>query len=97
MHHHKQWVQVQSNSHFHQASLRDKVLQPQMKLHHFRQLNSTLREYLFMEHIAYLAVQCIVQLLLSCLRHAMQIGLTLLLLSLEYLRQRLSTDGIWMR
>ena len=95
MHHHKQWVQVQSNSHVHQASLRDKVLQPQVKLHHFRLLNSSLREYLFIEHIADLAVQCIAQLLLSCLRRAMLIGLTLLLLSLEYLRQLLSTDGIW--
>ena len=90
MHHHKPWVQVQSNSHVHQASLRDKVLQPQVKLHHFRRLNSSLCEYLFIEHIADLAIQCIVHcqwqlLLLSCLRHAMQIGLTLLLLSLEYL------------
>ena len=97
MHHHKQWVQVQSNSYVHQASLRKKVLQLQLKLHHFRVLNSSLREHLFIEHIAYLAIQCIVQLLLSCLRRAMLIGLTLLLLSLEYLRQLLSTDGIWMR
>ena len=82
MHHHKQWVQVQSNSHVHQASLRDKVLQPQVKRHHFRRLNSSLCEYLFIEHIAYLAVQCIAQLLLSCLRHAMQIGLSLLWLRL---------------
>ena len=54
MHHHKQWVQVQSNSHVHQASqaLRDKVLQPQVKFHHFRLLNSSLHEYLFIEHIA---------------------------------------------
>ena len=97
--HHKHWGQVQSNSQVHEASLRDKVLQPraQVKLHHFRRLNSSLCEYLFIEHIANLAVQCIVQLLLSCLRHAMQIGLTLLLLSLEYLKQLpvVSTDGIW--
>ena len=87
MHHHKQWFQVQSNSHVHEAPLRDKVLQPQVKLHHFRRLNSSLREYLFIEQIAYLAVQCIEQLLLSCLRHAMQIGQSLLCISLEYLSQ----------
>ena len=87
MHHHKQWVQVQSNSHVHQASLRDKVLQPQVTLHQdWSSTEYLLREHLFIEHIADLAVQCIAQLLLSCLRHAMQIGLTLLLLSLEYLR-----------
>ena len=97
MHHHKQWVQVQSNSYVHQASLQDKVFQPQVKLHHFRLLNSSLCEYLFIEHIADLALQFIAQHLLSCLRHAMQIGLTLLLLSLKYLSQLLSTDGIWMR
>ena len=93
MHHHKQWVQVQSNSHVNQASLQDEVLQPQVKLHHFRLLNSSLREYLFIEHIADLAIQCIVQLLLSCLRHAIQIGQSLLWISLEYLIQCLVTDG----
>ena len=85
MHHHKQWVQVQSNAHVHQAPLRDKVLQPQVKLHHFRGLNSNLCEYLLIEHIADLAIQYIAQLLLSCPTHAMQISLTLLLLSVEYL------------
>ena len=99
MHHHKQWFQVQSNSHVHQASLWDKVFQTQVKLHRFRRLNSSLREYLFIEQIADLAVQCtgIAQLLLSCLRHAMQIGQSMLWISLEYLSQHLFTDGIWLR
>ena len=96
MHHHKQWFQVQSNSHVNEASLRDKVLQPHVKLHHLRRLNSSLREYLFIEQIADLAVQCIAQLLLSCLRHAMQIGQSLLWISLKYLSQHLFTDGIWL-
>ena len=98
MHHHKQWFQVQSNSHVHEAPLRDKVLQPQVKLHHFRRLNSSLREYIFIEQIADLSVQCIAQLLLSCLRHAVHIlGQSLLWISLEYLSQHLFTDGIWLR
>ena len=67
-----------------------------------QELEPHLREYLFIQHIADSAIQRITQLLsfrvlLSCLRHAMQLGYSLLWLSLKYLRQPLFTDGIWLR
>ena len=65
-----------------------------MKPYKVRWVTPRLHKYLFVEMIADLAIHCIVQLLLSCLGHAVQIGLCGLWFSICYLSQLLYTDGI---
>ena len=85
------------NPHVHEASLRNQILQSEVKPHRISRVRSRFHKYICIEMIADSAKKAVAQLLMRCLGQSMQVGHSRLWLGLYYHIELIRIEGIWLR